>query len=253
MSAHRSGTVGKALAILTLLGEHPDGATAAQIAAATEHPFSTAYRLLNTLVDSGYADYDPQDKRFRVGLRVYQLAQRTAQHRGFEGTAGPILQRLTEATGQSSVLHVLDGHRALTIHKVDGPQFRITTDPGDHSPLHTTAAGKVLLAFAEPSQRERLLGELELPARTEHSVTDRAELGRQIERIRAQGWAAQSQENDVGMAAIATPVLSQGGLLIGAVNLSAPTSLIELRELHLLLPRLQEAAHELGLRLPARP
>lgn len=253
MVTDRSGTVGKALGVLTLLGKYPHGATTAQIAEETGYPFSTAYRLLNTLVETGFATYDPHDKRYQLGLRVYQLGQKVAHHRGFEGAAVPVLQRLTAITGESSVLHVLDGDQSLTVHKVDGPQFRTTTDPGDRSPLHTTASGKVLLAYAEPALREHLLATIDLAPRTEHSITDRAVLARQVEQIRAQGWAAQSEENDLGMTAIAAPVLSAANRLIGAVTLAAPKFRADLEELCRHLPPLQEATAELGLKLPQRP
>ncbi|MFF0991314.1 helix-turn-helix domain-containing protein [Kocuria nitroreducens] len=70
MTTDETGTVGKALKLPTLLGDHPHGATAAQIAEQAHRPFSTAYRLLNTLVSAGFATYDPQDRRYRLGLRV---------------------------------------------------------------------------------------------------------------------------------------------------------------------------------------
>jgi DNA-binding IclR family transcriptional regulator len=251
--ADGSGTVGKALGLLTLLGDHPDGATAGQLAEEVDHPFSTVYRLLNTLVDTGFATYSPRDKRYRLGLRVYQLGQRVSHQRGFGGTALPILTGLTERTGESSVLAVLDGDQHLTIHKVDGPQFRTTTDPGDRGPLHTVAAGKVLLAFADDDTRRRLLDHLDLTPRTEHSVTDRDELRRQVERIRVQGWAAQSEENDIGMVGIAVPVLSSSGRLIAAVTLAAPLFRHGVEDLKAYLPQMQEAAADLALVLPLRP
>jgi DNA-binding IclR family transcriptional regulator len=253
MATDRSGTAGKALGVLTLLGDYPGGATTGQIAEATGYPFSTAYRLLNTLVDTGFATYDPTDKRYQLGLRIYQLGQKVAHHRGFEGSAVPILQHLTEVTGESSVLHVLDGDQSLTVHKVDGPQFRTTSDPGDRSPLHTTASGKVLLAFADRTTREHLLETVDLTPRTEHSVTDRDELRHQIEQVHRQGWAGQSEENDIGMAAVAVPVLSPSNRLIAAVSLAAPVFRTDLRGLQGHLPELRRAAATLALELPLRP
>lgn len=252
MVADKSGTAGKALGVLVLLGEYPAGATAGQIARATGYPFSTAYRLLNTLVDTDFATYDPPEKRFRLGLRVYQLGQKVAHHRGFEGAATHTLQRLTGRTGESSILHVLDGDQSLTIHKVDGPQFRTTTDPGDRVPLHTSASGKVLLAFADPATRRHLLDTIDLKPRTEYSVTDRDELRRQVEQIRTQGWAGQSEENDVGMAAVALPVLPPSGRLIGTLTLAAPVFRTSLEDLRSHLPDLRKAAAELALELPQR-
>jgi DNA-binding IclR family transcriptional regulator len=253
MAVAKSGTATKVLDLLTLLGDYPDGATAGEIAEVTGHPFSTAYRLVNTLVEADFATYDPSNKRYRLGVRLYQLGQRVAHQRGFDGAAEPILRRLTAATGESSVLHVLDGDRSLTAVKVDGPQFRTTTDPGDRAPLHTIAAGKVLLAFADPATSEQLLETIDLTPRTEHSVTDREVLRRQIDQIREQGWAGQSEENDVGMAGIAVPVLSPAHRLIGAVTLAAPIFRTTLDGLQDHLPTLCQAANRLAAELPARP
>lgn len=252
MATSTSGTAIKVLDLLTLLGEHPEGATAAQIAQLTGHPFSTGYRLLNTLVEAGYATYDPRDKRYRLGLRVYQLAQKVAHQQGFEGAAQPILRALTESTGESSVLHVLDGDRSLTVVKVDGPQFRTTTDPGDRAPLHTIAAGKVMLAFADPATARELLETIDLTPRTEHSITDRDELRRQVQRVKERGWAGQSEENDVGMTAIAAPVLTASGRLVGAVTLAAPLFRTSPQDLQQHVPALQQAAARLASELPAR-
>lgn len=253
MTTEAPGTVGKALHVLTLLGEYPHGATAAQVAERVDHPFSTVYRLLNSLVSTEFAAYDAREKRYRLGLRVYQLGQKVASTRGFEGAAVPVLRRLTELTGESSILGVLDARHFLTVHKVDGPQFRTTTDPGDHGSLHTSAIGKALLAFSEKAVRESLLETLELAPRTVHSLTDRDELRRQVEQIRAQGWAGQSEENDIGMAAIAVPVLSSSRRLIAAVALAAPLFRTDLAGLQEYLPDLRAAAAELALELPLRP
>ncbi|CAL8897036.1 transcriptional regulator [Kocuria varians] len=250
--ANQAGTVVKALEVLNLLGEHPAGVTAAEMARETGHPFSTCYRLLATLVGTGYASYDAADKRYHLGLRVFRLAHAVAAHQGFEGSAAPVLHRLTEQTQESSVLHVLDGDAALTVHKEDGPQFRTTTDPGDRAPLHSTASGKILLAFSEPQLRERLTQEIDLTPRTPHTVTDRAELERQLAAAQERGWTSQSEEQDPGMVAIAAPVLAPSGRLLGAVTLAAPLFRRTARQLEEHIPALLEATRELGLVLPSR-
>lgn len=252
MAAEGTGTVGKALSLLPLVGQHPQGATAAQIAEKVDYPFSTVHRLLTTLVGTKFLTYDSKERRYHLGLPIFQLAQQVAQGRGFQGTATPILEGLTAATGESSLLSVLDRDQQLTVHKVDGPQFRTTTDPGDRGPLHTSAVGKVLLAFADPTARQHLLETIELTPRTEHSISSREDLRREIERVRAQGWAGQSEENDIGMTALAVPVLSPAGGLIGAVALAAPLFRTNLKGLEHYLPELRQAAHQLSVQLPSR-
>jgi DNA-binding IclR family transcriptional regulator len=252
MATVQTGTVGKALELLTVVGEFPGGGTAAQVAQRVDYPFSTVHRLLSTLAETDFLSYDPRDKRYSLGLPVFQLGQQVAHRRGFTATAASVLEQLTEKTGESSILSVLDRGRALTVHTVDGPQFRTTTDPGGHSPLHTSAIGKALLAFTDEQTREQLLQSIDLTPRTEKSVTDRAVLARQVAEIRAQGWAGQSEENDVGMAAIAVPVQDPSGGLIAVVALASPLFRCDLEGLRGHLPALLAAAHQLSIQLPPR-
>lgn len=250
MSGSPTGTVGKAFRVLTAVGDEPDGVTAGDVARAVGYPFSTAYRLLGTLVQEGFLAYDPRDKRYRLGLRIFQLGQRASSSHGFDGMAAPVLRGLTAATDESSLLCVLDGDRFLTVNKVDGPQFRTTTDPGERGLLHTSAVGKALLAFAPEDTREHLLATLELEARTARSITDRAALRREIDSVREQGWAGQDEEHDVGMVALAVPVRTAAGDLVAAVALAAPVFRHSMTTLLTLLPQLRDAAEELGARLP---
>ncbi|RLV55796.1 IclR family transcriptional regulator [Aeromicrobium phragmitis] len=252
MAPDSAGTVGKALELLTCLGSFPHGASASQLAQRVDYPFSTVYRLLNTLVSTGYASFEPETKHYRLGLRVFQLSHQVANARGLNGLALPVLETLTAATGESSLLSVLDGERHLTVHKVDGPQFRITTDPGDHGPLHTTALGKTLVAFSAPAHREHLVTTLALPAQTPRSITDRATFVAEIERVRERGWATQDEENDVGMAALAVPVVAPGGRLLAALAVAAPVFRRSAQELEEFLPALRDAARQLALQLPPR-
>lgn len=253
MAAEGAGTVGKALSLLSLLGEHPDGATAREVAEASGHHFSTAYRLLRGLVDTGFVAYTPEDKRYRLGLPVFQLGQKVAHRRGFDGSALPVLQRLAEATGESCLLAVLDGDRFLTVLKVDGPEFRITTDPGDHGPLHSAALGHVLLAFSDDAAREHLLAEIELTPRTGATLTDRQVLRARIDEVRERGFSSQSQEHDDGMVAAAVPVRTEASGLIAALGLAAPLFRTDALGLEAHLPRLRSAAVELAAILPPRP
>src|SRR6478752_4554511 len=144
----RTDMVGKALGLLVLLGDEPRGASAADLARSAGLPFSTTYRLLGSLTRDGFVDYEPDGRRYHLGLRVFQLGQRVSNHHGFAATALPVLQRVTERTHEATILSVRDGNHHLTVNKVDGPQtFRVTSDPGHLGALHTTSVGKALIAF----------------------------------------------------------------------------------------------------------
>ena len=251
--ADRTDMVGKALGLLVLLGDEPRGASAAEISRRAELPFSTTYRLLGSLTRDGFVDYEPDGRRYRLGLRIFQLGQRVSNHHGFAGTAMPVLRRVTEQTGEATILSVRDGHHHLTVNKVDGPQmFRVTSDPGHLGSLSTTAVGKVLVAFAEDADRERLLEDLPLEQLTEKSITERDAFRAEIDKVRRQGYAVMDEENEMGMRAVAVPLLNSQGHAFASLATAVPVFRMGLEELAACVPLLQEAAAELAARLPQR-
>ena len=247
----RTDMVGKALGLLVLLGDEPRGASAAELSRRAGLPFSTTYRLLGSLTRDGFVDYEPDGRRYHLGLRVFQLGQRVSNHHGFAGTALPVLRRVTEETGEATILSVRDGNHHLTVNKVDGPQtFRVTSDPGHLGALHTTSVGKALVAFADDATRARLVEELELEPLTELSLTDRDAFRAEIELIRRRGYATMDEENEPGMRAIAVPVFNSQGHAFASLATAAPVFRMSLEAMVALVPLLQEAAAELSARLP---
>jgi DNA-binding IclR family transcriptional regulator len=245
--------VGKALGLLVLLGDEPRGASAAEISRRADLPFSTTYRLLGSLTRDGFVDYEPDGRRYHLGLRIFQLGQRVSNHHGFAGTALPILRRVTEETGEATILSVRDGIHHLTVNKVDGPQtFRVTSDPGFLGALHTTSVGKALVAFAEDEDRERLLEELPLEPLTALSITDRDAFRAEIEKVRRQGYAVMDEENELGMRAVAVPVFNSQGIAFASLATAVPVFRLSMEALVALVPLLQAAAVELSARLPQR-
>jgi IclR family KDG regulon transcriptional repressor len=249
----RTDMVGKALGLLVLLGDEPKGASAAELSRRAELPFSTTYRLLGSLTRDGFVDYEPDGRRYHLGLRVFQLGQRVSNHHGFAGTALPILRRVTEQTGEATILSVRDGHHHLTVNKVDGPQtFRVTSDPGHLGSLHTTAVGKALVAFADDATRKELVEGLELTPLTEFSIADRDAFRAEIELVRRRGYATMDEENELGMRAVAVPVFNSQGQAFASLATAVPVFRLTMEALVALVPLLQEAAAELAARLPER-
>lgn len=247
----RTDMVGKALGLLVLLGDEPRGASAAELSRRAELPFSTTYRLLGSLTRDGFVDYEPEGRRYRLGLRVFQLGQRVSSHQGFAGTALPVLRRVTEETGEATILSVRDGNQHLTVNKVDGPQtFRVTSDPGHLGALHTTAVGKALVAFAEEATCTRLVNELELEPLTGFSITDRDAFRAEIELVRNRGYATMDEENELGMRAVAVPILNAQGHAFASLATAVPVFRMSMEALVALVPLLQSAAAELSARLP---
>lgn len=217
-----SSTLAKGLDVLRLMGDYPTGAPAAVFAKDSGLPFSTAYRLLNALVASGFAEFEPQTKQYRVGLSVVELSLKAVAARGYDGTVLPVLRELSEVTNESCLFAVRDGLESVTIHTVDGPEFRQTTDPGDRLPLHVSSMGKALLAGLPADQAEELMSQLTFEAHTGHTVADVEALRQQVQAGRAEGYVYQSEEVDLGMNAMGMPVIGADGTVLGAIAIAAP-------------------------------
>lgn len=245
-----SSTMHKGLDLLRMMGNHPMGAPAAVFAKESDLPFSTAYRLLNTLVSSGFAEYDAATKLYRPGLSVFELSAKVTAARGYDGIVMPILQQLSEATNESCLFAVRDGLDSLTIRTVDGPEFRQTTDPGDRLPLHVSSMGKAILAGLPHDEARRLISEMSLEPQTEHTVTDADSLLAQVEAGRAAGYLYQCEEVDLGMHAIGAPVVAASQAVLGSIAIAAPLFRATKAELIDHHEALENAARQLAGMLP---
>lgn len=238
--------VGKALSLLTLLGDHPHGAVASVLARESGLPLSTAHRLLGSLVREGYVTFDPSSRQYAVGLRIFQLAQTVSVAYGFAGMTRPILEGLSALTREVTLLAVLDGNQQLYVHTVQGPQqVRVVGEPGTHGPLHCAAIGKVLIAFSPDNVRSHLIDTLELHQYTANTITDRDAFRAEIDIVRGRGYAVADEEHEVGIRAISVPVFVNQNM-VAAVATAAPAFRASVEQLVHHVPTLEEAAQLLS-------
>jgi len=118
---------------------------------------------------------------------------------------------------------VLHGGRAVYLLAVqaDGP-VAIRVAPGSEMPLHSTSAGKVLLASLSDAEARKLLGGGKLAAITPHTVTDPAALVASLARVRRQGYATVSEENIRGVLSVGAPIRDRSGRVVAALSVAFP-------------------------------
>ncbi|WP_128380524.1 IclR family transcriptional regulator [Streptomyces cavernae] len=245
--------IGRAIRLLVLVGEHPHGITLSALARESGVPVSTAHRLVNSLCREGLVEFETAGKRYKPGLRLFRLGQQAGQAYGFAGTALPVMQRVTRQTEEATLMSVLDGTRHLYVHYVDGPlPVGVRSEPGRHGPLHCTSMGKVLMAFAPEDVRADLLDRVELTPYGPNSIIDRDVLREDVARVAERGYATADEEHHRGLRAVAVPILRADGSVFAALSTAAPAFRRSMDDLVAMVPLLQAAAAELGLRLPAR-
>lgn len=184
---------------------------------------STVHRLLATLQSRGYVEQNGEGGRYGLGLKILELGSAASKRIGLREVARPLLERLSGELGEAVNLVVLRGAEAVYIDKVDTDTLiRMHFELGKRSPLHCTAAGKVLLAFS-PQPIEDVLGRGELPRFTRNTITRPDELRAHLAEVRERGYAIDDEEQEAGVRCVAAPVWDRDGRLAAAVSVSGPT------------------------------
>jgi IclR family acetate operon transcriptional repressor len=246
-----SDTTGKALRLLIILSEYPDGRQVSELAREAGYPVSTTHRLLGSLAKYGFVTTVVNSRRYVVGLRLFELGQRVSQSRGFGGVAIPLLQEVTARSEHVTLLAVRDGQQQVYVHSIQSPRpLQIRAEVGRRGPLHCTAMGKVLVAFNDKEVRDALVSELPLERLTAKTIVDRSAFVSEIARVREQGYGISAEEHDVGVNSIAVPVLDTQRVAIAALGLAAPSSQASIEDLIEYLPLVQTFASKLSLLLP---
>jgi DNA-binding IclR family transcriptional regulator len=215
-------SVDRAISILDLLAAGGQR-TGADIARELRVHRSTALRLLGTLERHGMVERDPRTARYRLGRRLPQLASVVTGELDLRTVARPVCERLAAAAGETATLDVLAGDVIVPIEQATAATSVVSVNwLGGRYPVHCTASGKAIAAYASPTVRERLLA-LPLDRVTPQTVTDREELEAQLEEVRRTGVARTHEELEVGLDAIAAPVFGPGGDVVAALDVSGPS------------------------------
>ena len=185
-----------------------------------------AHRHLRALVQRGYARQDAVSGGYEVGVRVVTLGEAARERFDVMAAIRPVMGPLREATGLAVTASALVGDDVVVLEVLQGAQLiDFGVRPGSRLDLHASAHGLVTLAFGPPSLLERALA-APLRGWTEHTLVDAASIRAEVERVRRQGWATADGAVQVGVNALAAPVLDHLGVCRGAVALVGASQFI---------------------------
>ena len=182
----------------------------------------TVYRFLLTLQELGYVRRVDGD-RWTMSLKLFTLGARALDHLDLVAAARPIAEEMADELGETVHMGVLDGDSAVYVLKIES-QFtiRMISRVGRRMPLHCTAIGKVLLAFSSAEEREEALRNVRLVPFTKNSLTTRAELDAELQRIREQGYALDNEEREEDLRCIGAPVFDHTSAVVATISVSWP-------------------------------
>ena len=197
--------------LIERLAAHPAGAGLQRLADETGLAKSTVHRLLASLVARGYAAQDPQTGRYRLTLKMFELSSGIVNNMEIMEAAKLHLERLAQRTGEAVHLVVRDAGDIVYIYKTESGPMRMSSRVGMRSPMYCTGVGKAILATLPPEEVHRIWQRSALRKLTDHTVTDWAEMERQLAEVRRCGYALDDEENEWGIRCVAVAIPGEEG------------------------------------------
>ena len=216
---------------------------------------STTHRYVSTLAALGYLQQDAETRKYRLGPRVLDLGFSAINSMELRHICAPHLKALSDATGHTVNMAVLDGADIVYIERCQSSraerrEIDLNLHIGSRLPAYCTSMGKVLLAFLPPRERNDLLDGVDLARRGPNTITAKRRLLKELERVRRTRLAVNNEELAYGLRSIAVPVWSQTGDVVAAINIAVHRSLVSMDELlEGLAPALVETASEISARV----
>jgi DNA-binding IclR family transcriptional regulator len=218
------------------------------IAKALDVNKSIALRIVRTLADMNYIYRHSENRRFYAGFKISNVGLRILSRTGLTDQCEPVLRRLAEQSGELVLLSVMDGGAPRWVMAATGPQRRLQIEPMTGMEFHSTATGKAWLAtLPDEAIAQVLKGRMR--AVTPRTITSLERMMEQVREIRASGFAFSNQENEAGIAAVATAIRQQehgASVCVGFVSITAPLARATLKDFARFRAALQDAARVLG-------
>ncbi|MBX0329463.1 IclR family transcriptional regulator [Oscillochloris sp. ZM17-4] len=217
----------RALDVLETLAEADEDLSVSQLTERLGLPLGTVHRLLGSLAARGYAAQDRATRRYGPGPRLLEVAARAAGSRRFSlaRVAIPSLQRLTDATGETSNLLLLQGREAAYSEQVSSPHMvRLFTEVGQRVPLYCTGGGKAILSGMGERDLEAYLAEAAPRAWTPKTISSLDGLRADVQLSARRGFAIDDEERDLGVCCVAAPIFDRQGRCVAALSISGPST-----------------------------
>ena len=264
--ANVNNTLIKGLALLQLLAQSTRAQGVTELAHQMGVAKSHAHRLLQTLVEQGYAQREDPGN-YRASLRLWEIGQTALSNHELMRAASEPMNSLLDATHQSVQLAVLDQHDVVFVHLLEVPgHTEPAVIPGARLPADEVAIGRTMLAWLPSEQLAafahadgngiRPLGAIESPqplhadlGGVPEGLAESPEFLADMATIRRQGYAFYSKDGNPSIGGLAAPVRSANGTVVAAVGITAPVERLEAGDNLTLAPSVLQAAADIAHRL----
>ena len=225
-------SLAKGFRILEAFTAQAPDLTLAEVARKAGVDNATAFRFLNTLVQTGYVERVPDARLFRLTTKVLDLGFNAIAHSDLRTQARPILRSLIGEINEAASVGVLDGANILYVERIQAGLARLGVDTriGSRVPAYATAIGHVVLAWLPRASQIAILEAQPRPQLTATTQTKLDALLARFGEVKARGYAVSDQETVAGLYVLAAPLLDSDGVPLAGISIAAPAIQTSLRD-----------------------
>jgi IclR family transcriptional regulator, pca regulon regulatory protein len=225
-----SQSLERGLSILTTFSEARPVLGIAELARSVDLNKSTTHRYVATLTALGFLQQDPESRKYRLGPRVVDLGFAAVNSMEITRLAGRSLQALSEETGCTVSMAVLDGVDIVYVDRRRSVRegqlgMDLNLHVGSRLPAYCTSMGKILLAQQSPERLRFLMDRMDLARRGPKTITAREQLITTLRQARQTDIAVNDEELAPGLRSIAAPIRDGRGSVVAAVNVAVHLSI----------------------------
>lgn len=248
-------TLDKALKTLTCFSRQRPEWGITELSQQLELSKSIVHRIVSTLENWGFLEQNPVSKKYRLGIKLFELGSLVSGELEIRRHALPVMQELADFSGETVNLTIVDrpSYEGVCIETVDSNQsVKFSTRVGTTMPLHWGASHKILMAFLSDTEINIIINRKGLSPLTEHTITKAELLKEELKKIRRQGYAVSREEVDLGAAAVAAPIFDQHGQITAGLTVVGPLYRMQPKKLEMLIDRVRAAARAITAKIGGR-
>lgn len=222
-SYYQINSIVKAFRLIELLASRKEFELA-EICRLLNIPKTTIHRILLTLESLGYVKQNRENLHYVASIKFFELGQRVVQKLNLIEIAHPHMIELSEKTGETINLGVLDSVDVVCIDKVESKQSLKQDQPiGHRHRAYSAGFGKAILAFLPKGERARLFSGHTIFRYTSKSLKTVAAIEKNLQKVREEGYSVDNEEGAVGVRCVGAPIFDHKGNVLAGISIAGPT------------------------------
>ncbi len=241
----------RALQILELLPDYPDGLSQSELAARLGCAKTSVFRITSTLLEWGYLERQEDQRSLALSRKLLAMGTRALHEKDLVGTAIDVMRELRDRLKETVLIGTLASGEFIVLEQVLGSHpFKFSVDAGARLPLHTAAPAKALMAYLPEQERESLIAQIDFVRFNAATITTAARFRKELSGVRERGYAIDRGEQLSGIHCVAAAVFGRHGYPVAAVWTTGPADRIRKSDLgavgELLAARVKVVSARLG-------